>query len=230
MYYLLGCDGENKEEKKVAKMMKAAILTEAKHIEIRDVPVPQIKDDEVLVRIKAVGVCGSDAHFYRDGRVAGWIVKEPLILGHECAGEIAEVGGSVEGLRVGDRVIIEPGIPCRKCEWCKRGEYNLCPDIRFMAVPGVDGAFTEYAGSAADFVYPLPDRISYEEGALMEPLSVAIETIKSAKIELGDSVAILGAGPIGILCLQAARAAGATDIYITDIDKNRLSYVTTKFN
>jgi L-iditol 2-dehydrogenase len=222
--------GVSERREKTKKSMRAAILKKAKQIEVQEVARPQIKNEEVLIRVKAVGVCGSDAHFYRDGRLAGWIVKEPLILGHECAGEIAQAGRSVEEFQVGDRVIVEPGVPCRRCEWCKRGEYNLCPDIRFMAIPGVDGAFAEYVGSAADFVYPLPDGVSYEEGALVEPLSVAIETIKSAKVELGDSVAILGAGPIGILCLQAARAGGATDIYITDIDENRLSYVTTEFN
>lgn len=207
--------------------MKAAFLNGPKDIRIMEIPEPKIKSDyEVKIRVKSVGICGSDAHFYKDGRLSSWIVKEPLILGHECSGEIVEVGEKVRNVKIGDAVAVEPGIPCRKCEWCKRGEYNLCPDVIFLAVPGVDGAFTEYIVSVEDFVFKLPSGLTYEEGAMMEPLSVAVEAMKAAHGGcLGESVAVLGAGTIGILCVQVALAAGAAMIYVSDIDEKRLEFV-----
>ncbi len=206
--------------------MKAAVLIEAKNVVIQDVPEPVMsKPNQVKVRVKSVGVCGSDAHFYQDGRLADWVVENPLILGHECAGEVVEVVPGVNRVTVGDRVAVEPGIPCRKCEWCKRGEYHLCPEMVFMAVPGVNGAFAEYVLSEEDFLFPLPEKMTFEEGALMEPLAVAVEATKLAEIFLGDSVAILGAGTIGILCLQTALAAGATKVFISDINPLKLDFV-----
>jgi L-iditol 2-dehydrogenase len=206
--------------------LRAAVLLGPKKIDVMDVPEPRIRSgEEVKIRVKSVGICGSDAHFYMDGRLASWVVEEPLILGHECAGEVVEIGEEVESLKVGDLVAVEPGIPCRKCEWCKRGEYNLCPHIIFLAVPGVNGAFAEYLVSVEDFVFKLPDHLSAEEGAMMEPLSVAVEAAKLCDIRLGESVAILGAGPIGILCTQVALAAGATEIYVTDLYAPRLDFV-----
>ncbi|MCX6089601.1 MAG: NAD(P)-dependent alcohol dehydrogenase [Candidatus Atribacteria bacterium] len=206
--------------------MKAAFLTSPRVIEIRETPDPKIvKENQVKVKVRSVGVCGSDAHFYMDGRLAGWVVKEPLILGHECSGDVVEVGKGVKKIRVGDRVAVEPGIPCRQCEWCKRGEYHLCPDMVFYAVPGVHGAFADYVISEEDFLFLLPDNLSYEEGALMEPLAVAVEAMKLGNLQLGDSVAILGAGTIGLLCTQAALAGGATDIYVSDINPMKLEFV-----
>ena len=206
--------------------MKAAFLISPKNIEIRETPDPKItKDNQIKVKVRSVGICGSDAHFYWDGRLAGWVVEEPLILGHESAGDVVEVGKGVKKFKVGDRVTVEPGIPCRQCEWCKRGEYHLCPDMVFYAVPGVHGAFADYVMSEEDFVFPLPQTVSYEEGALMEPLSVAVEAMKLGNLQLGDSIAILGAGTIGLLCTQAALVGGATEIFVSDVNPMKLEFV-----
>ncbi|MGC8971346.1 MAG: NAD(P)-dependent alcohol dehydrogenase [bacterium] len=203
--------------------MRVAVLEMAKKISIEEREIPKPKDDEVLVRIKSVGVCGSDIHYYNEGRIGSFIVEKPLVLGHECAGEIVEVGPKVKSLKVGDRVALEPGIPCRKCNYCKTGRYNLCPDVVFMATPPVDGAFAEYVVHPEDFAFKLPDNVSYDEGALIEPLSVGIYSSERAKIRPGDTVLIFGAGPIGLVTLQAAKSYGAENVIVVDINDFRLS-------
>lgn len=203
--------------------MKANYLMENEVLEFKEVDKPEINADQVLVKIKSVGICGSDMHYYKHGRIGDFVVEEPLILGHESAGEIQEVGSDVEGLKPGDAVAIEPGVPCRVCEYCKTGRYHLCPDVIFMATPPVDGAFVEYVSYPADFVYKLPENVSYEEGAFLEPMVVGMNAAQKAEISLGDKVIILGAGPIGLVTLQAVKAAGASDITITDINEMRLN-------
>lgn len=202
--------------------MKAIYLEEPGKITMKEVPKPAIKDDEVLVQIKSVGVCGSDIEYYESGRIGEFVVEKPLILGHEAAGLIVEVGKYVENLGRGDKVALEPGIPCRRCIYCKTGHYNLCPNVNFMATPPSDGAFVEYLSHPADFAYKLPESVSYDEGALFEPLSVGIYATEIAGINVGDRVAILGAGPIGLMTLQAALARGASQVVITDIIPFRL--------
>ncbi len=147
-----------------------------------------------------------------------------MILGHECAGEVVEVGGEVKTLAAGDRVALEPGVPCRRCEFCHEGRYNLCPDVVFFGTPPVDGAFCEYVTSPADFAYKLPDNMSTEEGAMMEPLAVGMWSTHRAGVGAGDAVAILGAGPIGLMSLQAAKARGATTVIISDVEQPRLEF------
>lgn len=203
--------------------MKVAVLERVKKISIEEREIPKPKDDEVLVRIKSVGVCGSDIHYYNEGRIGSFIVEKPLILGHECAGEVVEIGPKVKSLKVGDRVALEPGIPCRKCIYCKTGRYNLCPDVVFMATPPVDGAFAEYIAHPEDFTFKLPDNVSYDEGALIEPLSVGVYSSERAGIRPGNTVLIFGAGPIGLVTLQAVRAYGAEKVFIVDINDFRLS-------
>jgi len=176
----------------------------------------------VLVRIHAVGVCGSDVHYWYSGRIGPVVVETPMILGHECAGEVVEVGGDVTHLRPGDRVALEPGIPCGQCDLCRAGQYNLCADVVFFATPPVDGAFCEYVAHKAAFAFKLPEGVSYEEGAMCEPLSVGIHAVRRAGVGLGDSVLITGAGPIGLVTLMAAKAAGATTTIITDLQPSRL--------
>jgi L-iditol 2-dehydrogenase len=202
--------------------MKAAFLHKPGDIRIEEIDVPVPRDDEALIQIKAVGVCGSDAHYYKVGRIGDFIVKEPLILGHECAGEIVEVGKSVKKLKSGDRVSIEAGVPCRKCEFCKRGRYNLCADVTFMATPPFHGAFCEYVAHPEDFLFKLPDNIAFEEGAMIEPLAVGVYAAERGNINIRNTVAIIGSGPIGLMTLQAARARGATDIIVTDLQPFRL--------
>jgi L-iditol 2-dehydrogenase len=169
-----------------------------------------------------VGICGSDVHFWRHGRLGRFVVTSPLVLGHECSGEVAEVGPDVPRLRVGDRVAIEPGIPCRMCQVCATGAYNLCPDVRFLAAPPQDGALQELLVHRADCVHQLPPEATFEEGALLEPLSVAIHAVRRGRVDLGSGVAVLGSGPVGLMCVVAARMAGAARIVVIDPDLRRL--------
>jgi L-iditol 2-dehydrogenase len=202
--------------------MKAAVLHKARDLRIEEVPQPVPAADEVLVRIKAVGVCGSDLHFYHEGRVGTKVVTQPLILGHEAAGEVVEVGAAVTTFKPGDRVTLEPGIPCRKCAACKRGEYQLCPESRFQSSPNTDGFFAEYAALPADYVYRLPDNLDYIEGAMIEPFQVGLQAAWQGEIEPGQTVAIFGAGPIGLYSLQAALLHGAAQVIIGDVLEKRL--------
>ena len=202
--------------------MKAAVLHQVRDLRLEDVPTPDFGPDDVKVAIRSVGVCGSDVHYLRTGRIGDFVVEEPMILGHEVAGVVAEVGESVTSLQVGDRVALEPGVPCRRCEWCKTGRYNLCPYVKFFATPPVDGALSEYAVSPADFAYKIPDSISLDEAALIEPLSVGIHACRRGNLQAGQSVFIAGAGPIGLTSLAAAKAAGASQIVISDVRGARL--------
>lgn len=192
-------------------LLRAGELT----IEQRPVPVPAA--GEVLIAVAAVGVCGSDVHYYRHGRIGEFaVVEAPLILGHEVSGRIVGVGEGVDAGRIGERVAIEPQRPCRVCRQCKAGRYNLCPEMRFYATPPVDGAFTGYVTIPADFAHVVPDALSDEAAALLEPLSVAVTTMRKARIVPGSRVLIAGAGPIGIICAQTARAFGAAEVIVSD--------------
>lgn len=170
----------------------------------------------------SIGICGSDVHYLVHGRIGDFILKKPMIIGHESSGIVHQVGKSVTYLSVGDRVAIEPGVPCRYCDNCKRGKYNLCPDMIFCATPPVDGNLTQYYAHSADFCFKLPDHVSMEEGSLLEPLSVGIHACRRADVGLGTKILILGAGPIGLSALIAAKSMGAGDILITDIANDRL--------
>ncbi|WP_129113738.1 NAD(P)-dependent alcohol dehydrogenase [Halegenticoccus tardaugens] len=202
--------------------MQTAVLVEPTQFELQERDRPSPGPDDVLVAIHKVGICGSDIHYYEHGRIGDYVVEEPLILGHESAGEVVDVGGNVTDLAAGDRVALEPGIPCRRCAHCKRGEYHLCEDVRFMATPPHDGAFAEYVSWPADFAYELPENVSTVEGALCEPLSVGIHASRRGGVGRGDTVLVTGAGPIGLLVMEAARAAGATDVIVTDVVPEKL--------
>jgi L-iditol 2-dehydrogenase len=202
--------------------MKAAVLHRPLQIVIEDIPMPSFGPDEVLIKVKSVGICGSDFHYWKTGRIGSFVVKEPLILGHELSGEVVEAGKNVSNLSSGDRVVVEPGFPCRKCRFCKSGRYNLCPEERFMGTPPMNGAFAEYVAAPSDFVFKMPEGLSFDEGALVEPLAVGVYAIKRAGVVPGDVIAILGAGPVGLLTLVAAMAAGASEVYVSDIDDWRL--------
>jgi L-iditol 2-dehydrogenase len=204
--------------------MKAAVLHGIRDLRTEERDVPRPKADEVLVRMKVVGVCLSDVHYFAHGRIGRYVVEKPMIPGHECAGEVVEIGSEVESLAKGDRVIIEPGVPCRKCYYCKRGRYNLCSNVVFMSTPPVDGAFAEYVTSPEDFAYKMPENMTYEEGALIEPLSVGMYSVKRAEIQAGQTVSVLGAGTIGLMTLMAARAGAAAEIFATDIVDFKLKF------
>ncbi|MDV6374995.1 NAD(P)-dependent alcohol dehydrogenase [Deinococcus arenicola] len=188
--------------------------------ETRDVPAPGPR--EVRVRVRRIGVCGSDVHYYTHGRIGPFVVEAPLVLGHEVMGVVEALGEGVGSLSVGDRVALEPGYPCRRCAYCKRGEYNLCPQMTFMATPPVNGALSEYVIWPDDFAFKLPDSISDDAGALLEPLAVGVWAARKGAVVPGDSVAVFGAGPIGCTTVQAAKAAGATTIIAVDLEDFRL--------
>ena len=203
-------------------MMKTAVLKKIGTIEYEERAIPEPGPGEVLVKIRSVGICGSDLHYYTHGKIGSFVVEKPLVLGHESAGEIVALGAAVTDRRVGDRVSLEPGIPCRKCEFCKTGRYNLCPDVRFMATPPVDGAFAEYVVSPADFAFKIPDAMTYDEAALMEPLAVGVYAAEKAGLKPGMSTAVLGMGPIGMVVAQAAKAYGAYPVAGVDMIDFRL--------
>jgi L-iditol 2-dehydrogenase len=207
----------------MSETMKAAVLHAAGDLRVEEVARPRVTaPDQALVRIRAVGICGSDLHFYERGRIGPYVVEAPLILGHESAGEVVEVGEQVEHLRPGDRVAIEPGVPCCRCAYCRSGRYNLCPRLPFMATPPWHGALCEYVAWPADLCFPLPDGVSFAEGALVEPLAVGLQAAKRGDVQVGQTVAVLGCGAIGLATLQVARARGATRIIATDVLGSRL--------
>ncbi|XP_013395386.1 sorbitol dehydrogenase-like isoform X2 [Lingula anatina] len=178
----------------------------------------------VQLAVKCVGICGSDLHYFEEGRLNKFVVKEPLILGHEVSGTVKAVGEGVTNLIVGDRVAVEPGVPCRRCEFCMEGKYNLCPNRHFCGAPPVGGAMRPVICHPAEFCYKLPDHVTFEEGMLMEPLAVAVHACARAEIKPGSSLLITGAGPIGIMVLIAAKAMGASNICVTDLVQSRVDF------
>ncbi|MDD4148153.1 MAG: NAD(P)-dependent alcohol dehydrogenase [Candidatus Cloacimonetes bacterium] len=201
---------------------KAVFLTELGKMEFRDIPVPEIGIDEVLVKMEAIGICGSDLHYYSNGKIGNFIVDFPFILGHECAGTIVKAGEKVKHLEVGDRVALEPGVPCGKCELCLSGQYNLCPDVKFFATPPYHGCLQNYVKHQASFAFKLPDNVSSVEGALVEPLAIGINAVQTGGVKLGDSVVIFGAGCIGLVSLLSSKASGATQVIVVDVIDKRL--------
>lgn len=198
--------------------MKAAVMTGPLKMEWeeRDIPIPS--PGELLIKLEYVGVCGSDLHFYSDGRLANWVPDGPLVLGHEPGGVVVEVGPGVEGFAVGDRVALEPGVPCGHCEDCLKGHYNLCQHVKFMAIPGErDGVFSEYCTHAASMTFHLPDNVSTMEGALMEPLAVGMHACELSNAKIGQSAVVLGCGCIGLVIIMSLHARGITEIYAADI-------------
>ena len=203
--------------------MKAAYLESPRHVLVRDIPRPKPTFGEVLIKIHAVGVCASDIHYFEHGRLGRYVVDAPLILGHEPSGEVVELGEGVADLAIGDRVSIEPGVSCRICRCCKEGDYNLCDDVVFMATPPVHGAFVEYVVHPADFAHRIPDNISFDEAALIEPLSVGLFAAHRGQACVGDRAIILGAGPIGLMTLLALQSHGVGDVTLVDVEPFRLA-------
>ncbi|TKS70214.1 Sorbitol dehydrogenase [Collichthys lucidus] len=184
---------------------------------------PASVQDEVLLQMHSVGICGSDVHYWQHGRIADFVVTKPMVLGHEASGRVVKVGSAVKHLKVGDRVAIEPGVPREMDEFFKNGRYNLSPTIFFCATPPDDGNLCRYYTHSANFCYKLPDNVTFEEGALIEPLSVGIHACRRAGVTLGSTVLICGAGPIGLVCLLVAKAMGASKVVITDLSSERLT-------
>jgi len=202
--------------------MRVAIMTGAAKIELtkREIPVP--KEDEVLVEIEYVGVCGSDIHYYEAGGIGTNIVKPPFVLGHEAGGKVIEAGAMVTHLKVGDKVALEPGKTCGKCEFCKTGRYNLCPDVIFFATPPIDGVFQDYVAHPAKLCFKIPDNMDTMEAALIEPLAVGFHAAKQGDAQIGQTVVVTGAGCIGFVSMMALKAMGVTKVIVVDIMPNRL--------
>ena len=202
--------------------MQVSVLRGVRDVAVEERPLPEPGPDEVLVEIGSVGVCGSDVHYYEHGRIGPYVVDSPLVLGHEAGGVVGGIGSEVTTLQVGQRVSIEPGVPCRRCVQCLGGRYNLCPDVRFFATPPYDGAFAQFVVMPAAFVFPVPDGVSDDAAGLLEPLSVGVWACRRAQVSPGSRVLVTGAGPIGLIAAQTARAYGADAVTVTDVNPHRL--------
>ena len=196
--------------------MKVLRLHKPFDMQFHDEPIPEIGPDEVLIKVASVGVCASDVHYYREGRIGDQIVKAPLVLGHEFSGTVVKVGENVTTLAEGARVAIEPGKPCMQCDVCKEGYTNLCPNVIFFGTPPVDGCLREYVAWSAELCIEVSHRVSMNEAAMVEPLAVGVYAVDLAEMAGGENIAILGAGAIGLSVMQAARVAGAGKLIVTD--------------
>uniref|UniRef100_A0A0D6R577 Enoyl reductase (ER) domain-containing protein n=1 Tax=Araucaria cunninghamii TaxID=56994 RepID=A0A0D6R577_ARACU len=221
----MGKGGKSEREEENAGEVEnmAAWLTGVNTLRIRPFKLPPLGPYDARVRMKAVGICGSDVHYFKHLRCADFIVKEPMVIGHESAGIIEEVGSEVKHLVPGDRVALEPGISCWRCDYCREGSYNLCPDMKFFATPPVHGSLANQIVHPAALCFKLPDNVSLEEGAMCEPLSVGVHACRRASVSPETNVLIMGAGPIGLVTMLSALAFGAPRIIIVDVDVPRLS-------
>jgi L-iditol 2-dehydrogenase len=203
--------------------MKALLLSEYKHLEIRDLPVPVLGPDDVLIEVAACGICGSDVHGY-DGSSGRRI--PPIVMGHEAAGTVASVGSAVNIFQIGDRVTFDSTVSCSVCDFCRRGEVNLCDHRQIVGVSCGEysraGAFAEFIALPERILYRLPPSLSFAEAAMLEAVSVAIHAVRVAEIEGAKTVLVIGAGMIGLLVLQAARAMGCSRVFVADVDASRL--------
>ena len=202
--------------------MKVAIMTGVGQMDYTQRPIPTPKDNEVLVKLEYVGICGSDLHYYETGAIGAYVVEPPFVLGHEPGGVVVEVGKNVKHLKVGDKVALEPGKTCGQCEFCKTGRYNLCPDVIFFATPPVDGVFQEYVAHEAGLCFKLPENVSTMEGALIEPLAVGFHAANLGDAHIGQTAVVFGAGCIGLVSMMALKAKGVSRVYVVDIMPKRL--------
>lgn len=202
--------------------MKVALMTDLQKMNFAERPIPHPGKDEVLVKVEYVGICGSDLHYYEQGRIGNFIVKPPFVLGHEAGGTVVEVGSEVTHLKVGDKVALEPGKTCGKCEFCRTGRYNLCPDVEFFATPPVDGVFQEYVAHQAALCFKIPDNMDTMEAALIEPLAVGFHAARQGNAQIGQTAVVMGSGCIGLVSMLALKAMGLSTVYVVDVLKKRL--------
>lgn len=204
------------------KSMKVAVMNGIGQMGFIERPIPEPAENEVLVKLEYVGICGSDMHYYETGRIGDYIVEPPFVLGHEPGGTVVKVGKNVTHLKEGDRVALEPGKTCGHCEFCKEGNYNLCPDVIFFATPPIDGVFQEYVAHEANLCFKLPENVSTLEGALIEPLAVGFHAANQGGAHTGQTAVVFGAGCIGLVSLMALKAKGVEEVYVVDIMQKRL--------
>lgn len=210
--------------------MQAVVLEKVNEISIREIEVyEEVGPTDVKIQPTCVGICGSDVHYYKHGRIGNFVLREPMVLGHEASGVVTEVGSEVDDLTVGDRVCMEPGIPTPGSDEERRGMYHLDPSVRFWATPPIHGCMREEVVHPASFTYRLPENVSFEEGALVEPLAIGVHSAKTAKIVPGDVAIVLGCGTIGIVTALAALAAGCSHVVITDIKQEKLDFVKNHY-
>ncbi|KAH0606601.1 uncharacterized protein H6S33_003435 [Morchella sextelata] len=204
------------------------ILNAVKNVTIEDRPIPTLKNPtDVLIRVNVTGICGSDVHYWEHGRIADFILTAPMVLGHESAGTVVSTGPACKTLTAGDRVALEPGVPCRLCPFCKAGTYNLCTSMRFAATPPYDGTLAKYYVLPEDLCVRLPPHVSNDEGALVEPLAVGVHVVRQAEVQPGNTVVVFGAGPVGLLIAAVAKAHGAVKVIMVDIVQPRLEFAKT---
>lgn len=202
--------------------MKVAVMNGIGEMAIIDRDIPKPKDNEVLVKLEYIGICGSDLHYYQHGRIGNCVVNPPFVLGHEPSGVVVEVGRDVKNLSLGDKVTLEPGKTCGQCEFCKTGRYNLCPDVVFFATPPIDGAFQEYVAHEAALCFKLPENVNTLEGALIEPLAIGFHAANQGAASIGQTAVVTGSGCIGIMTMMALKAKGVSRVYVVDVIKKRL--------
>lgn len=207
--------------------MKAIMLTGIRRMEMRDIPEPFVNGDhDVKIRMEVVGVCGSDIHYYTQGRIGSQVVRYPFTVGHEGAGTVVAAGKAVSKVKPGDRIAIEPAMPCWECDQCLAGRHHTCRKLRFLGCPGqAEGCLSEYIVMPETSCFPIPSQLSFEEAAISEPLAIGVYTVKKSGIVPGSRIAILGSGPIGMSVMLAARSAGCNTVYMTDKIDERLRCV-----
>jgi len=204
--------------------MRALVLERQRELSLREIDLPRtLGPGDVRIKIDTVGVCGSDVHYYTHGRIGPFVVKEPMVLGHEAAGTVIETGPGVTSLKVGDRVCMEPGIPDLTSKASKLGLYNVDPSVVFWATPPVHGCLTPEVVHPAGFTFKLPDNVSFAEGAMVEPFAVGLQAAVKARIQPGDLGVVIGAGPIGIMAALAALAGGCSRVLISDLLPEKLA-------
>ncbi len=204
-------------------MMRALVLEKQHELALRDIDLPmETGPGMVKIKLHTVGVCGSDVHYYTHGRIGPFVVNEPMVLGHEAAGTVVEVGTGVTSLRVGDRVCMEPGVPDPNSRASRLGMYNVDPAVTFWATPPVHGVLTPYVVHPANYTFKLPDNVSFAEGAMVEPFAVGMQAATKAKITPGDTAVVLGAGPIGTMVAIAALAGGCARAIVADLAQPKL--------
>ena len=205
--------------------MKAMVLTGIREMEMQEFPMPVIQNEtDVLIKMKVVGICGSDVHYYQSGKIGGQIVQYPFPVGHEGAGEVISVGSRVSRVKPGDRIAIEPAMPCGECDQCKAGRPHTCRKLRFLGCPGqADGCLSEYIVMPEQSCFRIADTMSYTEAAISEPLAIGVYAVNQSVPMKGATIGILGFGPIGMSVILPAIAKGAEKIFVTDLIDERLS-------
>jgi len=215
--------------KKGEMQMKAALWYNQKDIRVENIPEPSVEKDQVKIKVAYCGICGSDLHEYLAGPIFVPVEephpiskdKAPIVMGHEYAGEVVAIGEAVTGIQVGDRVCVEPIYSCGKCSSCKKGHYNVCEQLGFIGLSGGLGGFSEYSVVPSKMIHKIPDYMSWEQAALVEPTAVAVHAVRQSEMKIGDSIAVIGTGPIGLLVIQAAKAAGASRIIAVEVSAER---------